>query len=100
MLVFLTAVVLCIRQVSLCWSLKSFTAESCRALSADSPLALSASNLVLRGSRRQGVQVFSGASVQLPVDRDRTWIAAGLALPHNLSHVMEGTHGPQCVGLH
>ena len=26
---------------------------------------------------------FSDASVQLPVDRDRTWIAGGLALPHN-----------------
>ena len=29
------------------------------------------------------MQVFSDASVQFPVDRDRTWIAAGLALPHN-----------------
>ena len=28
-------------------------------------------------------KLFSEASVQLPVDRDRTWIAACLALPHN-----------------
>ena len=60
-----------------------FTAESCRALKEECPLALSASNLDLHGSGRQGVHVFSDASVQLPVDRDRTWIAAGLALQHN-----------------